>query len=109
MVAVRQIGGDSVSILVMPAVMAAASARKSGTYLVVAHDSSPHVTIYKRNGDTFTKLDDPAALPGGVGYGAAFSPDGAYLAVAHYTSPHVTIYKRNGDTFTKLDDPAALP
>ena len=74
MVAVWKIGGDSVSILVMPAVMAAASARKSGTYLAVAHNSSPYITIYKRNGDTFTKLSDPATLPTDEGRGVAFSP-----------------------------------
>jgi uncharacterized protein with WD repeat len=32
------------------------------------------------------------ALPTGVGYGCAFSPDGTYLAVAHQTAPYITIY-----------------
>ena len=61
-------------------------------YLSVAHDTSPFVTIYKRSGDTFTKLDNPAILPTGLGYGTAFSPDSSYLSVAHGTSPFVTIY-----------------
>jgi DNA-binding beta-propeller fold protein YncE len=65
--------------------------------------------MYKRSGDTFTKLPNPATLPAGTGRGAAFSPDGIHLSVAHATSPYITIYKRSGDTFTKLTDPATLP
>jgi hypothetical protein len=61
------------------------------------------------NWDIATKLANPAALPVGVGYGCAFSPDGVYLTVTHGTTPYVTIYKRSGDTFTKLANPAALP
>jgi len=67
------------------------------------------VTIYKRDGDTFTKLSNPDVLPTGTGYGASFSSDGNYLAVAYFNSPFVTIYKRDGDTFTKLADPDVLP
>ena len=59
--------------------------------------------------DTFTKLTNPATLPVGDGYGAAFDPTSTYLAVAHWTTPFVTIYKRSGDTFTKLTNPATLP
>jgi WD40 repeat protein len=80
-----------------------------GTYLAVGHDGSPFITIYKRSGDTFTKLTNPATLPANFANGVAFSPDGTYLAVAHSTSPFITIYKRSGDTFTKLTDPATLP
>ena len=81
----------------------------AGVYLAVAHATTPFITIYKRSGDTFTKLDNPATLPTGQGWGCAFSTDGVYLAVAHATTPWVTIYKRSGDTFTKLADPATLP
>ncbi len=28
----------------------------TGTYLAVAHNNSPYITIYKRSGDAFTKL-----------------------------------------------------
>ena len=59
--------------------------------------------------DTFTKLTNPATLPVGDGYGAAFDPTSTYLAVAHWTTPFVTIYKRSGDTFTKLTNPGTLP
>jgi sugar lactone lactonase YvrE len=81
----------------------------TGTYLAVAHDSSPYITIYKRDGDTFTKLANPATRPTGTGYGCAFDPTGTYLAVAHSGSPYITIYKRSGDTFTKLANPSTLP
>ena len=43
--------------------------------------------------DTFTKLANPAALPAGNSYGAAFDPTSTYLAIAHFTTPFVTIYK----------------
>jgi DNA-binding beta-propeller fold protein YncE len=81
----------------------------TGTYLTVAHSSSPYITIYKRSGDTFTKLANPSTLPTSTGYGCAFDPTGTYLAVAHSSSPYITIYKRSGDTFTKLADPSTLP
>ncbi len=81
----------------------------NGTYMAVAHSTTPFVTIYKRSGDTFTKLADPASLPASTGNDVAWSPDDTYMAVAHTTTPFVTIYKRSGDTFTKLADPASLP
>src|SRR5690606_11596606 len=62
-------------------------------YLAVAHWNSPYITIYKRSGDTFAKLANPATLPSSNGYGCAFDPTGTYLAVAHDASPYITIYK----------------
>jgi len=78
-----------------------------GTYLVVTHNTSPFITMYKRSGDTFTKL----AISGtpSTAYGCEFSSDGVYLSVAHANSPYITIYKRSGDTFTKLSNPSILP
>jgi hypothetical protein len=32
-------------------------------YLAVSHLNSPFITIYKRSGDVFTKLANPATLP----------------------------------------------
>src|SRR5690606_4456614 len=58
-----------------------------GNYLAVGHSSSPYVTIYKRNGDTFTKLPNPSTLPINTVFGVSFSPDGNYLAVGHWDSP----------------------
>jgi WD40 repeat protein len=78
-------------------------------YLAVAHGGSPYVTIYKRSGDAFEKLLDPADLPTGLGNWVAFSPGGTHLAVSHASSRYLTIYKRSGDTFTKLPNPADLP
>jgi len=49
------------------------------TYLSIAHTTSPYVTIYKRAGDVFTKLADPAALPAGDGYGLMFSTGGIVI------------------------------
>jgi WD40 repeat protein len=81
----------------------------TGTYLAVAHDSSPYITIYRRSGDTFTKVANPSTLPPNMCYDCAFDPTGTYLAVAHANSPYITIYKRSGDTFNKLPNPAILP
>jgi len=81
----------------------------TGTYLAVAHRTSPRITIYKRSGDTFTKLSNPSTLPPNTSYGVAFDPTGTYLAVSHTSSPYITIYKRSGDTFTKLSNPSTLP
>ena len=78
-------------------------------FLSVAHGSTPFITIYSKDADTFTKLSNPATLPADTGNGVAFSADGTYLAVSHGTSPFITIYKRSGDTFTKLSNPATLP
>jgi hypothetical protein len=82
---------------------------EDGLYLAVASPSSPYVLIYKRSGDTFTKLSNPLSLPASSAYGVAFSPDGLYLVVVHGLTPFVTIYKRSGDTFTKLANPLNLP
>ena len=78
-------------------------------FLSVAHSSSPFITIYNQEVDTFTKLSNPATLPASTGIDVAFSSDDTYMAVAHGISPFVTIYKRSGDTFTKLSNPATLP
>jgi 6-phosphogluconolactonase (cycloisomerase 2 family) len=85
----------------------------NSTYMAVAQDSSPYVTIYKMgatNG-TYYKLPNPATLPTSTGWGVAFSHNSTYLAVAHDISPYVTIYKMgatNG-TYYKLPNPATLP
>lgn len=80
-----------------------------GVYMASADLSSPYITVYKRSGDTFTKLDNPDVLPTGQASSVAFSPDAAYLAVTYYNAPYVLIYKRSGDTFTKLPNPTYVP
>jgi len=80
-----------------------------GLYLMVSHYYSPFVTFYKRSGEDFTKLADPATLPpagtNGKSYDCAIDEDAIYLVVGHTGTPFVTIYKRTGDTFAKLADP----
>lgn len=80
-----------------------------GEYAAATSNDTPFLLIYKRSGDTFTKLANPAVPPSGIGKGVSFSSDGLYLAVAHAVSPFITIYKRSGDTFAKLANPASLP
>ena len=81
----------------------------SGTYLAVAHATSPYITVYQRSGSTLTKLADPATLPTGTARGCSWDSSGTYLAVAHDSSPYITVYQRSGSTLTKLADPATLP
>jgi hypothetical protein len=79
-------------------------------YLAASDSDAPRILIYKRSGDTFTKLANPDVLPGSAGIGVSFSYDDTYLAVAHAgSSPFITIYKRDGDTFTKIANPDVLP
>lgn len=84
-----------------------------GTYMAVAHDDSPFVTIYKRAGDIFTKLANPSVLPVNTGLGVAFSPCDTYLAVANQGfgagTYGASVYKRSGDTFAKLANLPSLP
>jgi len=40
----------------------------------VAHSTTPFISIYKRAGDVFTKLANPATLPTSIGYGVAYYP-----------------------------------
>lgn len=79
-------------------------------FAVGAYNSgSPYFALYKRTGDTFSQLTNPATMPPNVCYEVAYSPNGQYLAVGHAASPYVTIYKISGDTYTKLANPASLP
>ena len=68
-----------------------------------------YVTLYKRSGNTFTKLSYPSTGLAGNGQCAAFSKNDKYLAVGHASSPYFTVYSRSGDVFTKLSNPSTLP
>ena len=81
----------------------------SGTYLAVASDTSPYLTVYQRSGSTLTKLANPATLPTGNATGCSWDASGTYLAVAHQSSPYITVYQRSGSTLTKLANPSPLP
>jgi hypothetical protein len=74
---------------------------QQGRILLWHIEGSPYITIYKRSGDTFTKLANPATLPTGIGWGCAFDPTGTYLAVAHSGSPRITIYNSFSRTVFK--------
>jgi hypothetical protein len=65
--------------------------------------------IYKRSGDTFTKLANPAVFPSIQVNGCSFDNTGSYLATGAGEPNTLVIYKRSGDTFTKLADPAVMP
>ena len=78
-------------------------------YMAVPLSGAPYLAIYKRTGDAFNILANPATMPENVGIVARFSPDDVYLAVGYATGKGFIIYKRNGDVFTKLTDPAIMP
>ena len=80
----------------------------NGQYMACSQ-GGPLIALYKRTGDTFTKLANPAGLPTGITYGVSFSADSNFLCVAHASSPFMTTYSRAGDTFTKLANPDVLP
>jgi hypothetical protein len=48
--------------------------------------------VYQREGTTFTKLADPATLPGGNSIGANWSPTGEFLSIGSNT-PAITTYQ----------------
>lgn len=67
--------------------------------------------IYKRSGDTFTKLPDVNIMPSVTSavQGLHFSPNGDYLSIAIADVPYILIYKRSGDNFNKLPNPTQTP
>jgi len=81
----------------------------SGTYLIMATYATPFMAWYKKVGDTYTKLANPAVIPAGPnGRGACFSGDSTYCAIACERGTF-SIYKRSGDTLTKLANPTTMP
>jgi hypothetical protein len=84
-------------------------ASSDGSYLVVAHSTSPYISVFSRSGTTFTQLSNPSTLPTGAGQGAAINNDGTFVAVAHGTTPFISMYSRSGSTLTKITNPTTLP
>ena len=93
---------------------------KRGTYFTTTKGPTGSLTFrYGRAnlvylGNSLSRIDpakttDPAALPTGTGFGAAWSPDGRYLAIAHDSSPYVTIYDWSTGVPVKIANPATLP
>lgn len=81
----------------------------NGDYLATAHpDDIPSLYLYKRNGNTFTKLPDPSNLPVSA-QSVAWSHNSTYLVVGDAVGSKIAFFKRNGDSFTRLSDPSSLP
>lgn len=103
--------GDTYTALTAPATMPTypckgMSFSADGVYLSMATQFYYNYTtynmpyVYKRVGDTFTKLTTPATeYTAGTWYGAKLSPDGNFLFFFGATSPYVKVYKRTTDTF----------
>ena len=76
-----------------------------GQYLAVGMSVSPYIAIYKKNGDTFTRLPTPADIPLYTVKGVAWNGYD-HLITVHGGYPYTTVYKVNRftDSFTKLAD-----
>ena len=83
----------------------------NGEYVGLAHGASPWFSLFNiGSGDTFTKLPDPAILPGaGSPNVCAISGDATHCAVVSNASPRLIIYQRSGTTLTALAAPDILP
>ncbi|MDQ1817302.1 tail fiber protein [Massilia sp. CCM 9210] len=73
-----------------------------GQILAMAQATAPYLILYKRSGDTFTRLS-LAVPPTAFTYKVAFNADSTLMAVAHSASPFLAMYKRSGDTFTQIN------
>lgn len=72
-------------------------------YLLLCHTSSPYMSVYKIEGETFTKLANPATLPSGEGRRCKFSKDSKQILMASAdASPLLSIYSLENDVLTKL-------
>ena len=70
--------------------------------LAVGHSTYPFISVYVRDGNSFSKIADPVdALPN-FPYGMDWSPDGNILAVSHVSAPYLTIYRWNGSALEKM-------
>lgn len=93
----------------------AVAVSSNGTYLAASSSSgqSPYIYLYKRVGDSVTKLSNPSGLPPTGFFDMAFSSDDVYLAGVNYASSDATkrlhVYKRSGDAFSLLSSPTSQP
>lgn len=100
--------------LISPATTITAASTRAGwssddTYIVCCCTTGQTVQLYKRTGDTFTKLADPASQPAGQVNSADFNMSDSHFAAGMNISPYIWIYSRSGDVFTKIADPAYIP
>lgn len=89
----------------------------SGTYLAQVASAGAHGTptlhLYRRDGDTLTRLPDPPAPPDGPPLGCWWHPDGTWLLVGlspyGSDSTRLAVYHRDGDTLTVVgQSPASV-
>jgi hypothetical protein len=82
-----------------------AAGNPGNQYLAVGMSVAPFIAIYKRNGDTFTRLATPASVPIYAVTGVAWNGYD-HLITVHAAYPYATVYKVNRftDSFTKLPD-----
>jgi hypothetical protein len=78
-------------------------------YLAAGQTATPWLLLFKKTGDTFTQLGNPASIPTTSVTGVAWSVDSQFLAATSGASPFIFFYQRSGHTFTKLANPASLP
>jgi hypothetical protein len=74
-------------------------------HLSIGSTATPFIHNYLAS--DFTKLSNPATLPTGTVYGAAYNMTGSLLALAHAASPYLTIYRTSN--WAKLTNPTTLP
>lgn len=72
-------------------------------------DNSP--MVYKRSGDSFSRLTSGVATPYTSSNGVAYSPDGAHLYVVagSSVSSSLAVLKRSGDTYTEITPKPTTP
>lgn len=80
-----------------------------GLYVACGISAFPFVLIFKRAGDAFVRLANPATLPAATVNCVSFSPDGTTLVCGTSGTPGIVVYSRSGDVFTKYSDPEIMP
>jgi hypothetical protein len=83
----------------------------SGEYFALLTSEPDTYDLFKRTGDTITKLNRPTGLPSNIIFtGGDFSSNGTYLALTSNTSPRLFILKKDqNDVFTLLSTPIDTP
>lgn len=73
-----------------------------GKFLVVTQQATSWL-VYRRSGDTFTKLNNFTGIPReSTDVHVAFTPDGKYVFMPTVTTAGVSVFKISGEIFTKL-------
>lgn len=75
-----------------------------GEYLACGGFADSNLDVYKRFGDTFTKLIGPVDRVDSLMNSMSISLNGLFVAAGFVVQPYVTIYKRIEDTYVNLTD-----